>query len=733
MRTTFSLIFTTLLSVANLFAQDEGGIRKVSSFLNRWEGAYDVAVSGDYAYVACGTGFGIIDVSDCEVPVEVGFCEARGYVYGIAVAGDYAYVANGGAGLQIVDVSNPTRPQEVALFDTPGYAEIVAVAGDYAYVTDCDGGLRVIEISNPEDPLEAGFLETYLPSYGIALNKNYVYAADWERGLRIIDVSDPTRPRQLGIYETESNSCGVSVIGDYAYVAYGNSGLRIVDVSDPAQPREVGCCDTLGWASDAIVDGNIAYVTNTWGMLYTLDVTDLTEPFVIGSYEMEEGAYDLTVAGSYALVATFYQGTLDPPEDEVLCIVDIDDPAHPQEVGSYCDPPGTILDVAASGNYAYVADYGAFYDDERNEAGTVIHVVDVSEPERPQETGFFSVSGLLHGIAVVREVAYVVAQENDRSLLSVVDVSNPAAPQIAGYCDLPEFTWGIDVAGDYAYFATRDSGLCIVDVSRPDAPHETGSCYIPNYAFEVSVAGNYAYVAAYHSGLRIIDVSNPESPREVGSYVSGANEDACHDVGIVGDYAYLANYRGFWVVNVSDPSQPYRVGSLAGDLYKIEVLGEYAYVLHNCLRVISIRNPAEPYEVGFYHTRGNTRDIAVSNEGLIYLARGLYLGIYDASEARGISSDYMPPPSSFILNEPYPNPFNAYTTITYTLPKQSDVTLQVYNIRGQLVDVLLDKVMPAGRHSVVWDGSKFSTGVYLVRMVDQDRNSTGIQKVVLVK
>ena len=81
----------------------------------------------------------------------------------------------------------------------------------------------------------------------------------------------------------------------------------------------------------------------------------------------------------------------------------------------------------------------------------------------------------------------------------------------------------------------------------------------------------------------------------------------------------------------------------------------------------------------------------------------------------------------------FPNPFNSSTTITYALPAQSPVTLQVYNIRGQLVDVLLDRVMPAGRHSLRWDASEFSTGVYLVRMKDEEGSIKDIQKVVLVK
>ena len=90
-------------------------------------------------------------------------------------------------------------------------------------------------------------------------------------------------------------------------------------------------------------------------------------------------------------------------------------------------------------------------------------------------------------------------------------------------------------------------------------------------------------------------------------------------------------------------------------------------------------------------------------------------------------------PVRFGINSIYPNPFNSQVTISYDLSYKSTITLQIYNTRGQLVDVLLDRVMPAGRHSVVWDASIFSTGMYLVRMRNEGGRMKGIQKVVLVK
>ncbi|HOD67632.1 MAG TPA: T9SS type A sorting domain-containing protein, partial [candidate division Zixibacteria bacterium] len=61
----------------------------------------------------------------------------------------------------------------------------------------------------------------------------------------------------------------------------------------------------------------------------------------------------------------------------------------------------------------------------------------------------------------------------------------------------------------------------------------------------------------------------------------------------------------------------------------------------------------------------------------------------------------------------YPNPFNPATQIGFSLPAASHVTLVVYNIMGQQVAVLADGQYEAGDHSVTWDASAQSSGVYL--------------------
>ncbi len=71
---------------------------------------------------------------------------------------------------------------------------------------------------------------------------------------------------------------------------------------------------------------------------------------------------------------------------------------------------------------------------------------------------------------------------------------------------------------------------------------------------------------------------------------------------------------------------------------------------------------------------------------------------------------------SFALAEAQPNPFNPATSLSYTLPTSSNVTLRVFNPGGQLVRTLAQGPMPRGVHSVLFDASRLASGLYLCRL-----------------
>ncbi len=73
-------------------------------------------------------------------------------------------------------------------------------------------------------------------------------------------------------------------------------------------------------------------------------------------------------------------------------------------------------------------------------------------------------------------------------------------------------------------------------------------------------------------------------------------------------------------------------------------------------------------------------------------------------------------PKKFELNQNYPNPFNPSTIISYDLPRQAHVRLDVYNILGEKVETLVDKAQQAGLHEVTFNASRLASGVYFYRL-----------------
>jgi len=73
-------------------------------------------------------------------------------------------------------------------------------------------------------------------------------------------------------------------------------------------------------------------------------------------------------------------------------------------------------------------------------------------------------------------------------------------------------------------------------------------------------------------------------------------------------------------------------------------------------------------------------------------------------------------PEKFFLGQNYPNPFNPSTNISFGIPEASHVTLNVYNSLGEEVAQLANREYSAGSHSVSFDASGLSSGVYFYTM-----------------
>jgi len=97
----------------------------------------------------------------------------------------------------------------------------------------------------------------------------------------------------------------------------------------------------------------------------------------------------------------------------------------------------------------------------------------------------------------------------------------------------------------------------------------------------------------------------------------------------------------------------------------------------------------------------------------------------------GIQGNQNPVPTQYSLSQNYPNPFNPTTNIKFSLPKDGNVSLKVYDMTGSLVQTIIDGNVHAGTHNVEFDATTLSSGVYFYTLKTSEFFDT--KRMILVK
>ncbi len=421
-----------------------------------------VSVAGNYAYMGVGPRLVVVDISDPEHLSVMGSAEVLPCkLTDVAVAGDHAFLASGRGRLRVLDISDAGSPKEVSSFRTPAAIATVTVAGNYAFAGEQDV-LHVLDASDPKDLREvapyriersapkaddedikeltiAGLVPEFPPcAPEVAIVHNYACLAVDGKILKILDISDPNVPKELGSYE-EVPARRVAAYGDHVLVLYEHgAGLGVVDLSP------------LAWTARMPYLVAIALVTSVGLALLMFWV------------RRSLNRYLLLLALSVVAL---------PPA--LLTLV----PKAPRVVSRY-HPPGAS----------------------------------------PVWQG---------GLAVAKRHAYIVGARCDDqgSMLWVLDVSNPASPREMGSCKLSQRGHALDVAvaGKYAYVVDDSHALYVVNVTNPAAPKVIGSYSASIHTSDpqaVAVTGQHVLVTDGHWGMRVFDVSDPASPKPVCFYDS---------------------------------------------------------------------------------------------------------------------------------------------------------------------------------------------------------------------
>jgi hypothetical protein len=354
--------------------------------------------------------------------------------------GDFLYVAHMKTmGVTILNVEDPGRPRVLnQIAKAPGvHNHKVQIAGDLMITNherapwekgDYRPGVQVYDLSRPEAPKEVSFFPTcekgvhrfwfadgryaHLPTSAEGYS-NRIY--------RIIDVRNPAKPEEVGRWwlpglwsaggETpgwDSNKSvwchGIIAHGDRAYVAYEDEGLAVLDISNVSSPRLLGRLDMMPpfrghthtvlplprrklliVAEESVRNHGADGVKMVW----VVDVRDETSPLPIAAFPVPEG--DFCVRGGRFGPHNIHENRPGSKDDDLLIylcyfnagirVVDISNPFRPEETGFFI-PPAPPGQDAIQINDVYVDTDGLIYVTDRVHGG--LYILEYTGPRPAQ-------------------------------------------------------------------------------------------------------------------------------------------------------------------------------------------------------------------------------------------------------------------------------------------------------------------------------------------------------------
>jgi hypothetical protein len=184
-----------------------------------------------------------------------------------------------------------------------------------------------------------------------------------------------------------------------------------------------------------------------------------------------------------------------------------------------------------------------------------------------------------------------IAQNTDTSLIT-------ATPVLGSYITPTGSTNDIEIAGDVLYAADRNGGLRVLNISDPTDPVEIGSYNVSNAdnIRALALAGDVLYMTNY-SHLISLDVSDPSNPTRIGIVAPGGTN--IRDIAIAGDVLYIPKYTsGFDAWSIADPKNPVLLQNVVFTALEARVYGNIAIVVaHDQISIRDVTNPKSMNEL----------------------------------------------------------------------------------------------------------------------------------------
>jgi hypothetical protein len=669
----------------------------------------------------------------------------------MAFAGNYM-VCSGGHALKVFDISNTDTILLASAIRRQTETERIFTHDGYVYVTPENGYPELYSLGSD------GIL-TYLENLDwdcpqdICFRGDTAYVATCWSGFHIYDVTDPENPLELGNYYTmNSGFSNIEVIGNYTILPRWNM-LMVFDISNPAYITPIDSVMVGATVTKLIVDRNYAFISwdhwypdrpEEYGIvvfnvsdipnIWDIDAFSTQYPFDFYAanehlYVMDQGIRIFWIYHNYCFevgIADFMGNLISGNGNKIYISNYVDhndsllanlaalngvDPESLYVEAIYNSPSG-VISTEVQGDYAYSVCWPGG-----------LAIVNISNPSAPVLASQYTVqTNSFTNCSMSLPYAFLWRSNGGQ----IIDVSDPSNPVLIVQDSILSGDDGV-VIGDYAYIA-GGWRLKIVNISDPANPVLASEYTELENTRDIYIRGGYAYVndGSYpNHSLKIIDISDPLSPS-----LTAQIDSAAGDIFVDGDYVYFTSYHpSLLIFNVADPSNPQYCGCYGWDICEeIVVAGDYAFLTADGgIAVLDITDRQQPRYIDGYYLP-DIKELQISGD-IIYAAATYSLEILRFTPTGIEETGNIP--SNFSLSPNYPNPFNAQTTISYSLPKESDISIDIFDIMGRKVETLVVGMQTAGEHQAVWNAENKSSGIYFYRLKAGDLVKT--QRCVLLK
>ena len=279
-----TIIVISILSAVSLAQQTEQVIVKKGKF-NTGCPAYNLYLSGDYAYVTTNTGVAVINIKDKSNPVQAGLIKKNAAV-DIKGRDQKIYFVTYDGSFSIADIKHPGKPEIIGSINTLEYPSDLAVEGSFAYINQDNGKMLIFNIENPADPRLVNTIELSKTGQDILLVDNVLYVAVRGRGLLIFDASNPSAPVLKKEIPLDGFAKCLGVDKNLLITGSRSGPVNIFDISSRFSPAKISSIENIGSAFDVYAkDGKLMIADEDLKNVLIYDIIDPANPVLLNKIE----------------------------------------------------------------------------------------------------------------------------------------------------------------------------------------------------------------------------------------------------------------------------------------------------------------------------------------------------------------------------------------------------------------------------------------------------------------